>query len=171
MKRAFGIVAVSVLVTAAFATAASATSVTRVTLVVHETLAGGGAILETTVPGCAAGDPVATLEPQARLLGQNRMFTGFKQVDCGAAGTFTFAFQAVAKACSPRDVGTWKIVGGTGSFAGVTGGGNLIGTYFPAGACPPPRHRRRLEWRPDLPVGPHRSGYRRLSRCLRSLAG
>lgn len=136
--RAFGIVAVSVLVTAAFATPASAANSTRVILVVHEPFTGGATILETTVPGCAPGDPVTTLEPQVRQAGQNRMFTGYKQVDCGSAGTFTFSYRAVAKVeCSPRDVGTWKVVGGTETFAGVTGGGSLVGTYFPAGACPP----------------------------------
>lgn len=138
MKRALCLVAVAALATAAFASPASANSVIRVTLVVHEPFGGSGAILETTVPGCAAGDPVTTLEPQARQLGQVRMFTGLKHVDCGDEGTFTFAYRAVARvACSPRDVGTWKIVDGTGTFAGVTGGGHLIGTYFPAGACPP----------------------------------
>jgi hypothetical protein len=139
MKRwgALCVVAVAVLASAAFAATASASSAIRVTLVVHETFAGG-TVLRTTVPGCAAGDRVETLDPQRRLLGQNWMFTGFKRVDCRAAGTFTFAYQAVARvACSPNDVGTWKIVGGTGSFANVTGGGRLIGTYTPAGACPP----------------------------------
>lgn len=140
MKRwsALCVLMIVAVATAAFATTTSASSAIRVTLVVHETLGGGGTILQTTVPGCAAGDPVGTLDPQVRLLGQNQMFTGFKLVDCGAAGTFTFAFQAVARiACSPRDVGTWKLLGGTGDFANVTGGGHLIGTYTPAGACPP----------------------------------
>lgn len=132
------VVAVVSLTAGAFPTTASAASVVRVTLVVHETLFAGGTVLRTTVPGCEAGDPVATLDPQVRQLGQNRMITGFKLVDCRSSGTFTFAFQAIVPtACRPHDFGTWRIVRGTGTFENVTGGGRLIGTYTPAGACPP----------------------------------
>ena len=49
------------------------------------------------------------------------------------SGTFTITFDAATVFGSPQDQGGWKVVGGTGDYETLRGGGNLVGTYIPGG--------------------------------------
>jgi hypothetical protein len=49
------------------------------------------------------------------------------------SGTFTIRVHAATVFGSPTDQGGWSVVGGTGDYAGLRGGGNLVGTYVPNG--------------------------------------
>lgn len=90
-----------------------------------------------TVPGCTtAATATGVLSNVVVVPPDTLIFTGTKTVDCGAAGTFTFAFRAVRVLCEPFVTGVWTIIAGTGTFAGLSGGGTLIGTYFPNGCAP-----------------------------------
>lgn len=49
------------------------------------------------------------------------------------SGTFTIRVNAATVFGSPTDQGGWSVAGGTGDYAGLKGGGNLVGTYVPDG--------------------------------------
>jgi hypothetical protein len=49
------------------------------------------------------------------------------------SGTFTISVNAATANGSPTDQGGWSVTGGTGAYASLSGGGNLVGTYFDGG--------------------------------------
>ncbi len=49
------------------------------------------------------------------------------------SGTLTIHLNAATANGSPQDQGGWKVVGGTGAYAGTKGGGNLVGDYVDGG--------------------------------------
>lgn len=49
------------------------------------------------------------------------------------SGTFTIDVNAATVFGSPTDQGGWSAIGGTGDYAGLHGGGNLVGTYVDTG--------------------------------------
>lgn len=55
-----------------------------------------------------------------------------KTLVCGD-GTFTIKVNAATVFGSPTDRGGWSVVGGTGAYERLSGGGNLVGTYIPDG--------------------------------------
>ena len=60
-------------------------------------------------------------------------FSGEKVFTCtgaDAGNSFTISFDARARKCATTDSGSWQLIGGTGDFAGATGKGRLVGTYF-----------------------------------------
>ena len=118
----------SVLVIAA---PASATT-TFVGLSVDESIPAStpGTILVSSIPGCSSGT-VDTLDASASPFGSEGMqFRGTKVVNCDSGDTLTFTYVARYLSCdSPIDWGRWRISGGTGSLAGASGGGFLIGNY------------------------------------------
>lgn len=111
--------------------ASAATSL--VSLSVDEEIVMGvpsGTITSSTIPGCSSGT-VTTPDVSSHDLGSDgREFRGTKVVDCGGGTTLTFTFVARYLSCdSPIDFGRWRIQGGTGSLAGASGGGVLVGNY------------------------------------------
>ena len=61
-------------------------------------------------------------------------FHGYKTLTCGdGSGTFKITYDAATVFGSPQDQGGWKLYGGTGDYAGCTGGGNLVGYYTDTG--------------------------------------
>jgi hypothetical protein len=49
------------------------------------------------------------------------------------SGTFTINVDAATVFGSPTDQGGWSVAGGTGAYATLSGGGNLVGTYVDEG--------------------------------------
>ena len=49
------------------------------------------------------------------------------------SGTFTIAVDAAVVFGAPTDQGGWSVVGGTGDYASLRGGGSLVGTYIEGG--------------------------------------
>ena len=64
------------------------------------------------------------------------IFTGSKLVDCGDGNTFSFFYWAWTRECLRTDRGGWFITGGTGAFAGASGFGRLVGTFFNSDGSP-----------------------------------
>jgi hypothetical protein len=61
-------------------------------------------------------------------------FHGYKILTCeNGRDTFTITYDAATVFGSPTDQGGWHLVGGTGTYAGYSGGGRLVGTYVPGG--------------------------------------
>lgn len=61
-------------------------------------------------------------------------FHGYKTLTCtDGTGTFSITYDAATVSGSPQDQGGWKVIGGTGDYAGLRGGGNLVGTYIENG--------------------------------------
>lgn len=109
---------------------ASAESPEAVDFTVSETKAGGpGTLIESDIEGCSTLATVETLDPSVTTTGAVITFAGTKIVDCGEGNTFTLTFRARVTGCSSTDFGTWRLVDGTGSFAGAKGQGQLLGTY------------------------------------------
>jgi len=46
------------------------------------------------------------------------------------SGTFTILVQAKVIFGAPTDSGGWAVIGGTGDYENLHGGGSLVGTYF-----------------------------------------
>ena len=49
------------------------------------------------------------------------------------SGSFTIGVNAATVFGWPTDQGGWFVVGGTGDYENLRGGGNLVGTYIPNG--------------------------------------
>jgi hypothetical protein len=57
-----------------------------------------------------------------------------KTLTCAdGSGSFTILVNAATVFGSPTDQGGWAVVGGTGAYTTLKGGGNLVGTYIPDG--------------------------------------
>ena len=120
-------VAAAALVSAAPAGAASSV---KVAFMAQMDNFGNGTLIQSTVPGC----PNATVNTSDVVFFSKRgvaYFTGKHGFDCGGGNTFTVSFIAHHTKTSPTNVGTWKVIGGTGSFAGASGGGTLSATGTP----------------------------------------
>ena len=115
------------------ATAASAAPVT-IDATISETIpVTTGALTAGAIPGCAA-PVVHTENATASTSGSTTIFRADKRFDCGGGDEFTLRLVAAVSGCATFDVGAWRAVGGTGSFAGVRGRGILIGSYTDGGA-------------------------------------
>lgn len=114
---------------------ASASPGTQVAFVIDTPFDGSPEMaLVSSVPGCPAATVITSPEGFA-VTGNVARFSGTKELDCGSSGTFTLAYRAHTLVCSPTDSGTWKIVGGTGMYEGMTGQGKVSGTYYGADPC------------------------------------
>lgn len=61
-------------------------------------------------------------------------FHGYKTLTCSdGSGSFQITYDAATKFGSPQDQGGWHVIDGTDDYAGMTGGGNLVGTYITDG--------------------------------------
>jgi hypothetical protein len=61
------------------------------------------------------------------------VFSGLKQINC-SGGTIVLAYSATFDKTLPGAHGSWHVVGGTGAYAGLNGGGRLTGDDY---ACDP----------------------------------
>jgi hypothetical protein len=119
----------------AFATIASAAPAMRVAFVTNNQFGGTSTFASSSIPGCLSGTVTDTTST-ASLHGPIRLFSGTKLFDCGASGTFTLSYRVHALgACSPTNSGPWQIEGGTGMYAGMSGQGQILSTYFGPDAC------------------------------------
>ena len=110
-------------------------------------MAGGAANVTVTITIINAGD-VETFTTDGGVLcpsgtasnffelfggsGQSRAgsFHGYKVLTCDDnSGTFNITYDASTVFGAPTDNGGWHIYAGTGAYAGISGGGNLVGTY------------------------------------------
>jgi hypothetical protein len=127
---------VALAVTAAVAGPAAATSGTPVAFVVEDLFGGTQAIVAgtSTMPGC---DQATVTDTQLSFAfpGQVALFQGTKVFDCGPSGTFTLDYKAHVIRCAPTDDGTWQVADGTGIYAGMTGQGQVTGTYVGGPQC------------------------------------
>ena len=87
-----------------------------------------GVMIASNLPGCPTAT-VATVDASRTDIGPVAIFRGRKIFDCGGGDTFTLRFRALSIGCSSIDVGTWRLNGGTGAYAGATGFGLLVGSY------------------------------------------
>jgi hypothetical protein len=138
MRKLLILAVVAVAVTAAVAgqTAAAAPG-TPVAFVVDVDFAGGTQTIvpgTSTVPGC---DQATVTDTQLNFAfpGQVGLFQGTKVFDCGPSGTFTLDYKAHVIRCAPTDDGTWQVADGTGLYAGMTGQGQVTGTYVGGPQC------------------------------------
>ena len=57
-----------------------------------------------------------------------------KELVCDdGSGSFTIVVNAATVFGSPTDNGGWAVLGGTGQYSSLHGGGNVVGTYVEAG--------------------------------------
>jgi len=91
---------------------------------------GNGTLINSGVPGCPTAN-VSTSDLAFFFRGGVGYFTGKHTFDCGGGNTVTVSFIAHRTSSSAANVGTWKLVDGTGSFVGVGGGGTLSGSGTP----------------------------------------
>jgi len=129
MSRLFASVLVA-LALVALSTGAVAAKQSTVTIDVSGDLGAGGGIF--TADGdalCPAGTTtdVATVHSA----GPVTTFRDLKTFTCAdLSGTFTLSIVARVMDCAMNDYGTWRVVGGTGDYAGLRGHGLLVGTYY-----------------------------------------
>jgi hypothetical protein len=80
--------------------------------------------------GCSS---VVDLTGNARFTYGTAVFSGSKMVTC-ASGTLELAYTATIDKKLPGTQGSWRVLSGTGAYAGGHGGGRLTGDY---NACDP----------------------------------
>lgn len=110
---------------------ASASPPIAVDFTVHEALpidGTRGVMMISDVAGCGIGSTVDSTGT-ATFAGPVTIFEGTKVFNCDGDDTFTLTYRARVRGCSATDSGTWKIVDGTGLFAGAKGHGRLVGSY------------------------------------------
>ena len=141
MRRSHALLALglTVLLLAAWAGAvpASAASSSPVLIEAPTPFGGDGTFTATGDAVCSSG---TTSEVSSFGTGSDRSraftFHVVKTFACDdGSGTVTVRLDAVVRPCSPTDLGSWVVVGGTEQYAGLRGAGTLVGTYFPGDAC------------------------------------
>lgn len=77
---------------------------------------------------CAAGQAESVGFFQS---GGNRqtVFHVVKVLDCGGGDTLTIRLESTWRIGAPTNGGGWRIIDGTGDFAGLRGAGRQVGTY------------------------------------------
>jgi hypothetical protein len=108
----------------------TATAATKVTITVTG-LSSGETFTTTGGVLCASGDATTDFDH----FGGGWKAGSFhltKTLEC-PDGTLTINVDAATVFGSPTDQGGWSVVGGTGAYAGLRGGGDLVGTYIPDG--------------------------------------
>jgi len=78
---------------------------------------------------CATGPAVSTQDHFGGNFNQVGTFHLTKELDCGNGDTLTIRVNAVGKFAQTggNTNGGWSVVGGTGAYAGYSGGGNIVG--------------------------------------------
>lgn len=96
---------------------------------------GAGTESFTTTGGALC--PAGTAHTDSNMIagrGRAVSFHGVKTLTCeDGTGTFRITFNAGTVSGSPQDQGGWRVFDGTGAYAGISGGGNLVGTGYPGG--------------------------------------
>ena len=89
-------------------------------------------VLEATgaFTGCTS---VTDLDSEIKLPIGTAVFSGTKQINCDG-GTILVAYTATAAKRLGGTHGSWRVIGGTGAYEGMTGGGRLTGD---SSACDP----------------------------------
>ncbi len=110
----------------------SAAPPVSVDFTVHETLplASPGDLLISNIPNCpAALGSVISSPVTVTTTGPRTHFSGTKVFDCGNGNSFTLEYRASTSECRSTDRGKWKLIDGSGIFAGAKGHGRIVGTY------------------------------------------
>jgi hypothetical protein len=129
--------------------AAAAVTLVLVLGAVGPVFAAGAGAVEITVTGingvetftttggvlCASGTSVDSFDHFGGSFNSRAgTFHGSKTLTCSGSGdTFTIKYDAAVVFGAPQDQGGWHLIGGTGAYAGCSGGGNLVGIYIPNG--------------------------------------
>jgi hypothetical protein len=130
--RAVLAVAGGLLLLAASASAGLAATKTTITIDVN-VVAGTEMFVTSGGALCEKGTAVS-FDFRGAGGGQAGTFHLQKTLTCDDdTGTFTIAVNAATAHGSPTDQGGWSVVGGTGAYVGLHGGGNLVGTYTDTG--------------------------------------
>ena len=108
----------------------TAAAATKVTITLTGT-ASGETFTSTGGVLCASGVATTDFHKQGGSW-RAGTFHLTKTLEC-PDGTLTINVDAATVFGSPTDQGGWSVVGGTGAYAGVRGGGSLVGTYIPDG--------------------------------------
>ena len=87
-------------------------------------------ITDGTMPGCAAGDILVTVNAPDDQIGNEHVwvFSGTKTVAC-SEGTFTLGYVSRRIGEAPSALGTWHVVSGTGRYADMSGRGVVRAQY------------------------------------------
>jgi hypothetical protein len=97
-------------------------------------LPGGEFFTTTGGVVCPDGWAETTFEKLGGGNGAAASFHGYKTLYCNdGSGTFRITFDAATHFGSPQDQGGWHVIDGTGDYATLIGGGNLVGTYVTDG--------------------------------------
>ena len=111
------------------ASAALAASRTQVAFTVQ--MSGfDGTLITSTIPNCATAT-IGTPEAEWFFHGKVGHFYGQHSFDCGDGNTFTLSYIAHSAGGAVTNTGTWKVVDGTGVFAGLAGNGTLSANGTP----------------------------------------
>jgi hypothetical protein len=132
-RRAGGGLALALAAALLIAAPVSAGSAGRTTISVDNNFSTGDAPFTTTGGVlCPAGTSTTDSILITNRTGNGRAFTfhGVKTFTCDdGSGSFRIRFDAATTAGSPQDQGGWSVIDGTGRYATISGGGNLVGTY------------------------------------------
>jgi hypothetical protein len=112
--------------------APAAVASTRVEIIIDNNFVTGAETF-TAVGFCPTGTSTSS---DLRVDGRGNAVTFHlqKTLTCDdGSGTLTIHVDAATHDSSPQDQGGWSIVGGTGTYAGANGGGNIVGYYNPDG--------------------------------------
>lgn len=124
--------AVSLFLGTASATAAPPTRV--VIDVTTDVETGTGTFVATGGIVCPSG--TTSDDVVVREVGNLVTFNVAKTFACAdGSGTFVLRIFAVVRPCDPFNRGVWRVADGTGSYAELSGFGQLIGSYLPDDSC------------------------------------
>jgi hypothetical protein len=83
---------------------------------------------------CDAGEAVTYNFMQAAFRGRATTYHLYKDLICeDGSGILTIRVEASAVFGFPGTIGGWNVVGGTGDYAGLRGGGSIVGIAFDGG--------------------------------------
>jgi hypothetical protein len=130
VRRIGSLLAASMLVLAPAPTASAASSSVEVDL--HIDFATGETF--TASGFCPAGEAVTYNFMQVGFRGRATTFHLYKDLICDdGSGILTIRVEASAVFGFPGTIGGWNVVGGTGDYAEVRGGGSIVGIGFDGG--------------------------------------
>jgi hypothetical protein len=130
VRRIGSLLAASMLVLALAPTASAAAS--PVVIDLHVDFEEGETF--TASGFCPAGEAVTYNFMQVGFNGRATTFHLFKDLVCNdGSGTLTIRVEASAVFGFPGTIGGWNVVGGTEDYAGVRGGGSIVGIGFDGG--------------------------------------
>lgn len=129
MSRLFAAAVAAMTLLALTAGAALAAPPSAATIDVTANLGQPGTFVATSDLLCPSG--TTSDEATGDTHGNVTTYYDLKTFTCGdGSGTFTLSIVAHVVDCAAMDWGTWSVYAGTDDYAGLSGHGLLVGTYF-----------------------------------------